>query len=384
MGLRVAIVHYWLVGMRGGERVLERILNLYPNADIFTHAYAPERVSDRIRSANVQTSFIQKLPGAVKHYQKYLPLMPRALEALDLSAYDLVISSEAGPAKGVIAKPDAAHVCYCHSPMRYLWDQAALYRKNAGLVARLGMDLFSHDLRIWDVTSAQRVDRFMANSNFIASRIRKYYRRDAAVVFPPVEVDAFTIARDVESHYLWLGQMTAYKRPDLAVEAFNRLGLPLLMVGEGEMEPKLRAQANANIKFAKNLPYAELKKAYATARGLIFTAEEDFGIVPVEMMASGRPVLAFQRGGALDTVTDGVSGRFFDDASVDGLIAGVQEFERFLSDFSPEACKASVARFAPENFDAAFQSCVVGALADVAAPRSPNGVYAGPLERAAE
>lgn len=384
MGLRVAIIHYWLIGMRGGERVLERILNLYPNADIYTHAYAPERVSARIRAANVQTTFIQKLPGARTHYQKYLPLMPRALEALDLSAYDLVISSESGPAKGVITNPDAAHVCYCHSPMRYLWDQAPLYRKNAGLVSRLGMDLFSHGLRVWDVTSAQRVDRFMANSNFIAGRIRKYYRRDSTVVFPPVDVDAFALSRDVEPHYLWLGQMTAYKRPDLAVEAFNRLGLPLLMVGDGEMEARLRAQAGPNIRFAKNLSYAALKRAYATARGLIFTAEEDFGIVPVEMMASGRPVLAFQRGGAMDTVTDGVSGRFFDNASVDGLIAGVQDFERFLADFSPEACKKSVARFAPEIFDAAFQDCVAKALAETAAPRSVNGVQPGFLEHAAE
>jgi glycosyltransferase involved in cell wall biosynthesis len=384
VGLKVAIVHYWLVGMRGGERVLERILNLYPNADIFTHAYAPERVSDVIRAANVKTTFIQKLPGATKHYQKYLPLMPRALEALDLSDYDLVISSEAGPAKGVIAKPDAAHVCYCHSPMRYLWDQAPLYRKNAGFAARMGMDLFSHGLRTWDVTSAQRVDRFMANSNFIASRIRKYYRRQSQVVFPPVDIDAFSISPDIEPHYLWLGQMTAYKRPDLAVEAFNRLGLPLLMVGDGEMEPKLRATANSNIKFAKNLPFAELKKAYATARGLIFTAEEDFGIVPVEMMASGRPVLAFQRGGALDTVTDEISGRFFDDASVDGLIAGIQDFERFLTDFSPESCKESVARFAPEHFDAGFQACVLDALAETSAPRAPVAPYMARLERAAE
>jgi len=344
--------------MRGGERVIERLLRLYPGADVFTHVYDPDRVSGLIRAANVRTTFIQKLPGATKHYQKYLPLMPRALEALDLSAYDLVISSESGPAKGVITRPDALHLCYCHSPMRYLWDQAPLYRQNAGLVQRVGMDLFAHHLRMWDVTSAQRVDRFLANSSFIGQRIKKYYRRESDIVFPPVDVDAFQIASQAEGHYLWLGQMTAYKRPDIAVEAFNALGLQLLMVGDGEMEPKLRAMAKPNIAFRKNLSYAELKAAYATARGLVFSAEEDFGIVPVEMMASGRPVLAYGRGGALDTVTPGVSGQFFDEQSADALIDAVQEFEKWLPHFSPAAGKESVRRFRPEKFDEGILAAV--------------------------
>lgn len=354
--------------MRGGERVIERLLRLYPKADIFTHVYEPDRVSSLIRAANVRTTFIQKLPGAKKHYQKYLPLMPRALEALDLSAYDLVISSESGPAKGVITRPDALHLCYCHSPMRYLWDQADLYRRSAGSVQRIGMDIFSHHLRMWDVTSAQRVDRFLANSTFIRQRIKKFYRRDSDIVFPPVDVEAFKIAAQIEGHYLWLGQMTAYKRPDIAIDAFNALGLPLLMVGDGEMEPKLRAMAKPNISFKKNLTYPELKATYATARGLVFSAEEDFGIVPVEMIASGRPVLAYGRGGALDTVTPGVSGQYFDEQSADALIDGLQQFEKWLPHFSPGAAKESVSRFRPEKFDEAILAAVSQGLGGARKP----------------
>ena len=355
--MKVAIVHYWLIQMRGGERVIERLLRLYPAADVFTHVYDPERVSGIIRAANVHTTFIQKFPGAKKHYQKYLPLMPRALEALDLSAYDLVISSESGPAKGVITRPDALHLCY-------LWDQADLYRKAAGGVQRLGMDIFAHHLRMWDVTSAQRVDRFLANSSFIGQRIKKFYRRESDIVFPPVDVDAFQIAPQIEGHYLWLGQMTAYKRPDIAVEAFNALGLPLLMVGDGEMEPKLRAMAKANITFRKNLSYADLKATYATARGLVFSAEEDFGIVPVEMIASGRPVLAYGRGGALDTVTPDVSGQFFETQSAEALIEGIEHFEKWLPHFSPGAAKDSVRRFRPEKFDEGILAAVSQGLGD--------------------
>jgi len=376
--VKVAIIHYWLIGMRGGERVVERLLRLYPNADIFTHVYDPSRVSAAIRTANVRTTFIQKLPGAVRHYQKYLPFMPRALEGLDLSAYDLVISSESGPAKGVITRPDAVHICYCHSPMRYLWDQAPLYAKTGGFLARLAMDLFSHHLRIWDVTTALRVDRFVANSSFVSQRINKYYRRNADIVYPPVDVDAFKISSEIAPHYLWLGQLTAYKRPDIAIEAFNQLGLPLLVVGDGEMASKLRALAKPNIQFRKNVPFAELKKIYATARGLIFTAEEDFGIVPVEMMASGRPVLAYGRGGALDTVVEGVSGQFFNEQSVSSVVDAIRAFETWLPHFSPDAAKMTTARFAPERFDEGILECVQNAREDIP-PSNPRSRVASQL-----
>jgi len=348
---RVAIVHYWLVGMRGGERVLERMIRLFPQADIFTHVYAPEAVSDVINSHRVYTSFIQRLPGAKRHYQKYLPLMPMALEEFDLRGYDLVISSEAGPAKGVIAAPDAFHVCYCHSPMRYLWDHYHDYRANAGRLAGMAMPWMFHKLRSWDVTSAARVDRFLANSNFIRQRIHRVWHRDAKVVYPPVAVELFKPTSDIEARYLWVGQMTPYKRADLAVDAFNRLGLPLLMVGDGEMGRELRRRARSNITIVDRLNFAELRAAYARCRALIFTPEEDFGIVPVEAMAAGRPVIAYGRGGALDTIVPETTGIFFKEQSADALVDAVERFERWLPAFQTQASVTQAARFAPEHFD---------------------------------
>ncbi|HEX7761892.1 MAG TPA: glycosyltransferase [Caulobacteraceae bacterium] len=355
---RVAIVHYWLLRMRGGERVLERLLRLYPQADIFTHVYDPAGVSDEIRSHRVITTFIQRLPGSRRLYQRYLPLMPMALEELDLSGYDLVISSEAGPAKGVITGPDTAHLCYCHSPMRYLWDAYGEYRDSAGFAAKLAMPWLFTNLRVWDVTSAARVDRFLANSSFIRRRIEKVYRRDSDVVFPPVAVDLFEPTDDLEHRYLWVGEMTPYKRADLAVEAFNRLGLPLLMVGDGPMSESIRRRAKDNISFIERLPFSELRRAYARCRALVFTAREDFGIVPAEAMAAGRPVLAYGRGGALDIVAPGVTGLFFDEQTPESLVDGVMRMEAFLPDFEPAASVRRARMFSPERFDRGVRNAV--------------------------
>ncbi len=348
---RVAIVHYWLVTMRGGERVLERLLRLFPEADIFTHVYDPSAMSDTIRAHKVTTSFIQKLPGARRHYQSYLPLMPMALEHLDLRGYDLVISSESGPAKGVIAAPDALHLSYVHSPMRYLWDHYHDYREATGPLGRALMPLLCHRLRAWDMHSAARVDRILANSRFVQRRIAKAWRRDAHVLHPPVEVDLFSRAEAVGPAYLWVGQMVPYKRPDLAIDAFNALGLPLVMVGDGPLAQAMRRRAGPTITILPRLDFQALRRAYAQCRALVFPAEEDFGIVPVEVMASGRPVLAYAGGGALDSVTAGVSGQFFAEQTVSSLIAGVEAMEAWLPGFSPQAAQADARRFAPAHFD---------------------------------
>jgi len=349
---RVAIVHYWLVAMRGGERVVERLLQLFPGADLFTHVYDPAAMSARIRQAKVTTTFISRLPFAPKAYQYYLPLMPMALEGLDLRGYDLVISSESGPAKGVITDPGSLHVCYCHSPMRYLWDHYHVYRRDANPMVRLAMPWLYHRLRQWDMSSSARVDRFAANSHFIRDRIRKSWRREADVIHPPVETSLFTPSLAHEDHYLWVGQMVPYKRPDLAVEAFNRNGRPLLMVGSGSLLGKLRRIARPNIRFVERMNFAELRRAYATARALVFTAEEDFGIVPVEALASGRPVLAYGRGGVLDTIEPGVSGQFFNHQDVDSLLEGVERMEAWLPHFDPAEGVKRASAFSPEIFDA--------------------------------
>ena len=355
---RVAIVHYWLVTMRGGERVLERLLQLYPHADVFTHVYDPGAVSEAIRSRVVNTSWINRLPGARSHYQKYLPFMPRALEDLDLSRYDLVISSEAGPAKGVIARPDALHICYAHSPMRYLWDHYHEYRRAAGSVSRAVMPHVFHRLRTWDTISAARLDGVIANSRFIRQRVRRAWGRDAEVVYPPVSVDEFRPSTDVGSHYLWVSQMVPYKRANVALEAFNRLGLPLLMVGDGAFAREAERKAGPNVTVKRRLSFPELKQAYATARALVFTPEEDFGIVPVEANASGRPVLAFGRGGARETIVAEETGLFFDEQSVESLIDGVERLEKWLPYFDPAAAVTNARRFAPEVFDRGFMAAV--------------------------
>jgi len=362
-GRRVAIIHYWLIGMRGGEKVLESLCRMFPEADIFTHVYLPEKVSPLIRSHRVFTTSVARLPFAPKLYQKYLPFMPRALEELDLSGYDLVISSEAGPAKGVIAPPDAPHLCYCHSPMRYLWDQYHIYRNNAGFLTRYLMPHLAHGLRSWDVTSAARVDGFAANSNHVADRIQKYWRRESDVVHPPVAVDDFApvAAADRGDFYLWAVVLAPYKRPDLAVEAFRRLNKPLVVIGGPDKTVQaLKAVAGDKTQFLGKVPFAVLKDHMARCKALIFPGEEDFGMVPVEVMASGRPVIAYGRGGALDTVIDSQTGLLFRDHSVDGLIEAVETFEAVgLDQLDPVKLVAHARRFD----EAAFQAGIARSLA---------------------
>lgn len=348
---RVALVHYWFVSMRGGERVVERLLGLYPQADIFTHVYNPKLVSATIAKAKVTTSFISRLPGSSRFYQYYLPLMPMALEHLDLTGYDLVISSESGPAKGVITAPDSMHICYCHSPMRYLWDHYHQYHRAANPLIRLAMLPLYQWLRQWDVSSSARIDRLAANSEFVRRRIAKVWRRDAEVIHPPIETSLFTPSTEIDDYYLWVGAMVPYKRPDLAVDAFTANGRPLLMVGQGSMLKQLKARAGPNIRFVDRLDFNALRRSYARARAFVITAEEDFGIAPVEAMASGRPVIAFGRGGALDTVVPGRTGVFFDRQEPESLITAVEEMQEFLRYFDPRDSVAQADLFAPEIFD---------------------------------
>ncbi|MEI4485298.1 glycosyltransferase [Frigidibacter sp. MR17.14] len=353
-GLRVALIHYWLVTMRGGEKVLESLCEMFPQADIFTHAYDPEAVSPTIRRHKVTTSLISRLPRASRNYKSYLPLMPLALEELDLRGYDLIISSESGPAKGIIPPGDAVHVCYCHSPMRYVWNMYHDYGERSGRVKRLLMKPFSHYIRNWDAVSALRVDGFVANSDNVRRRISRYYNRDAGVVFPPVAVDDFAPVPEagLGDYHLMVGELVAYKRPDLAIEAFNRMGRKLVVIGGGEMLETARRLAGPTVEVLGPQPFNMLKHHYARCRSLIFPGEEDFGIVPLEATASGRPVLAYARGGALETVVDGVTGLFFDTQSVEAITEGVERIEAALNarQFETAAMLAHAASFSPAEF----------------------------------
>jgi glycosyltransferase involved in cell wall biosynthesis len=336
--------------MRGGEKVIEALCEMYPQADIFTHVYVPEAVSDRIRRHRIIPTFINSLPRAARMYKTYLPLMPLALEQLDLRGYDLVISSESGPSKGIITSSDALHVCYCHTPMRYIWNMYHEYRSTAGRVTRLLMPPLAHYLRMWDVTSAARVDTFVANSATVARRIRRYYGADSVVIHPPVDTSAFSIAPSSElgDYYLMAGELVSYKRPDLAVRAFNEMKLKLVVIGGGEMLDEVRRLAGPTVTVLGSQPFDVLKQHYARCQALIFPGEEDFGMVPVEAMASGRPVVAFGRGGATETVKDGVSGIFFTDQSVDAISAAVKSLAAIEID--PEKIAAHANQFGRDQF----------------------------------
>lgn len=367
--MNVAILHYWLVGMRGGEKVVEALCEMYPQADIFTHVYIPGMVSERLRQRRVIPTFINALPGAARMYKKYLPLMPLALEQLDLRGYDLIISSESGPSKGIVPPPESLHICYCHTPMRYIWNMYHDYRNNAGALTRLVMPPLAHYLRMWDVTSAARVDSFVANSTTVARRIQRYYGADSVVINPPVDTAAFSIADPsaLGDYYLMAGELVSYKRPDLAVRAFNEMKLKLVVIGGGEMLDEIRRIAGRTVTVMGSQPFEVLKEHYSRCRALIFPGEEDFGMVPVEAMASGRPVIAFGRGGATETIEEGLSGLFFAEQTVDAISAAVKKLEHLEID--PHKIAAHARKFDREQFHQKMRAHIDGLLSKRASAR---------------
>lgn len=339
--------------MRGGEKVVEELCRIFPQADLFTLFYDPERVSPLIRERKVTCSYLNPLR---RFYRSMLPLMPVALESFDLRGYDLVISSESGPAKGVVTSSRTRHICYCHTPMRYLWDLYPDYlhdwtpRWKQPLLA-----LLTHRLRVWDYSTAARVDRFVANSENVRQRIRKAYRRDADVVHPPVAVELFQW-KPAADYFLIVSELVSYKRIELAVESFSRTGRRLKIVGEGREWKRLGRLASTNIEFCGRVPDTDLADLYSRCRALVMPGEEDFGITAVEALASGKPVIALGRGGAVEIAGD--LGFFFDEPSTEGLEAAVLRFESQEPGVSPAALQAAAQRFSPGRFADGFRRIV--------------------------
>ena len=345
--VRAAIVHYWLVNRRGGEKVLDALCRLLPEADIFTLFCDPASLSDEVRRHRITTSFLNPLR---RGYRSLLPLMPMALESFDLRGYDLVVSSESGPAKGVIAPSTTRHICYCHTPMRYLWDLYPAYRNEWTRSAwkRAAMAPLSNYLRLWDYSTAARVDRFIANSDNVRGRIWKTYRRESDVVHPPVDVSSF-YWRKSDGYYLAVSELVSYKRIDLAVRAFSRSGRRLIVVGDGPEYRSLRAAAGPNVEFAGRVSDTAVRDLLARARAFVMPGEEDFGMTPVEALASGKPVIALGRGGALETVPP-FGGVFFQEPSEDALLQAVESLESWEADVNPAELQSWAARFSELEF----------------------------------
>jgi glycosyltransferase involved in cell wall biosynthesis len=348
--VRCALIHYWLLGMRGGEHVLEALCELFPAADIYTLFYNPERVSPVIRQHQVHASFLNPLARIHRHT---LPLMPFALESFDLRGYDLVISSESGPAKGVLVSSDTRHICYCHSPMRYLWDlyPAYLHEWSSSRLKKILLGFTTNYLRLWDAASALRVDDFIANSENVQRRIRRAYRRESDVIYPPVETAKF-INAPPKDYFLVVSALVEYKRVRDAVECFSRSGRRLKIVGEGPQFHALKFMAAPNIEFCGSVSDDELIKLYAQCRAVIMPGEEDFGIVPVEAMASGKPVIALGRGGVLETVPaiPPYSGLLYSIPGSESLAAALRQFECLEGQIAPKVLQRAAGRFSKANF----------------------------------
>ncbi len=357
---RIALLHYWLTNMRGGENVLAEFCRLYPDAEIFTHAFNAQVIDPVIANMPVHETLISRLPGARRGCQKYLPLMPFALSKLDLSNFDLLISSESGPIKGVRKPAGATHICYCHSPMRYLWDMYGDYYRNSGLAGKIAMGTFKNYLRKYDLKSAESVDHFIANSSFVADRIKRIYGRESTVIHPPCDSEYFSAGErsGPEDYYLFVGQLIAYKRPDLAVDACRKLGRKLIIAGDGNVRKALEksAASDANIQFAGRPSREKLRELYARAKALLFPGVEDFGIVPIEAQAAGTPVIALGKGGALETVRDNETGLFFKEETVQSLIDAITEFEAKSWDI--QRIRAHAEHFNPARFRQEFSDFV--------------------------
>jgi glycosyltransferase involved in cell wall biosynthesis len=369
--MKVALIHDWLVSMRGGEKCLEVFCELYPEADLYTLVYAPESISGTIRRMNVRTSWLNRLPAVQKHFRYMMPLFPHAIEEFDLRAYDLILSSSHCVAKGVFPHR-ALHLAYTHSPMRYVWDLHDAYLAGAkgSLINRAGLALFRSYLQRWDVVSNGRVDHFVANSQNIASKIHRFYNRTAQVVYPPVNWDQFYLVDRPDNYFLIVSALVPYKRIDIAIEAFNTLKLPLKIAGDGPLRCVLERHAQSNIEFLGWVEDRALAELYANCQALIFPGEEDFGITPLEAQSSGRPVIGLGKGGLLETVVSvdlestmdregkDPTGVLFLQQTAASLIAAVEYFQNHKARFRPQSIREHARKFSRDRFKQEIQQYV--------------------------
>lgn len=360
--MKTAIVHEWLVTYAGSERVCEQLLLLHPEADLFSLVnFLPDSLQHFIQHKPVHTSFIQHLPFANPNFRRYLPLMPMAIEQFDLSGYDLILSSSHAVAKGVLTRPDQLHISYVHTPMRYAWDLQQDYLQGANLrqgPGRLLAQTLLHYLRLWDLSSANRVDHFIANSRFVAGRIWKTYRRHAQVIYPPVAVERFQPQTKRDDFYFTLARFVPYKRVDLIVAAFTQMGLPLVVIGDGPGWNAIRAIAGQNVQLLGQQPDAVVEDYMQRCKAFVYAAAEDFGIAPVEAQAAGAPVIAYGKGGVTETVVAGKTGLFFTEQTVESLVAAVDQFESGLWCFDAEIVRAQAERFAIARFRQELSQCI--------------------------
>lgn len=354
---KVAIIHDWLVNYGGAERVVEAFLEIYPEADIYTLVYDEEKMGATFSKEKVKTTFIQKFPKATKIYTKLLPFMPYAFEELDLSQYDLVISSSSCCAKGVVTGPNTKHISYVHSPMRYAWDLYHDYKNRSGKMTRFFMSIFMKSLREWDYTSSQRIDVILANSNYVAKRIKKFWNRECQVVYPPVDMDRLSPnGKEPEDFYVVFSRFVPYKRIDLAIEACKKLNKKLIVIGDGEQRGYLKSLANDNIIFTGRISDEEVKNYLQRCKAMIFCAEEDFGIIPLEAQACGRAVIAYGKGGALETIVSNKTGVFFEKQEVESVVNGIIEFEKLT--LNTEEIYLHAMKFGRERFKKEIEGVV--------------------------
>lgn len=362
--MKIALVHDYLVQYGGAERVLEAFTELFPYAPIYTLIHDDEAMRGQFRDKRIYTSFLQNMPFSRKRHRFFPPLMPLAIEEFDFSQYDIVLSDSSSYAKGIITRPETLHICYMHTPMRYAWDDCQKYTQDFGfpnIIKRL-VPFFMSPIRLWDKASADRVDRFLANSEFVAKRIRKYYRKDALVIHPPVNVDKFFLAEqeDRQDYFLMVGRLIAYKRHDIAIEAFNRLKLPLKIIGRGPELERLKKIAGPTIEFLGRVPEEDLPRYYARCRGFIFPQEEDFGIVAIEAMASGRPLIAYRGGDIVEHMEEGKMGVYFNEQTADAIVKAVEGFDE--KRYDPAFIRERALRFDKERFKATMKDYVTDAL----------------------